>query len=291
MCFFYSLKHLRGGDTLLCIDLETALLGLFAAKLRGARVHYDMADPFYLTKPVPLKSFWRWLESKYISMADLATAPHASRFDLFFDSPLAHARVVENVPDIRAVTTRHQFQTDCHGHHVLTLGYFGTLGRHRGIEDLLSFVQHHPQTRLKIGGLGPLQEQIEIAARQCPRVHFVGAYQPEELASLTRDVDVYCSLYYSNKPLHRFAAPNKYYEHLALGIPILISDCTPNATDVLNNGTGWVISDGRQALDDWYKQVRREVATFERFARRAGELWSARYADWLTQQQHFFAKA
>jgi len=290
MCFFYSLKHLRRGDTLLCIDLETALLGLFAAKLRGARVHYDMADPFYLTKPVPFKPIWRWLERQYIRMADLATAPHASRFDLFFDSPLHHTHVVENVPDIRGVKTNRHFRTKCEGGHMLILGYFGTLAPHRGIEDLIAFVQHHPQTRMEIGGLGPLQKMIEKASQLCSRIHFVGPYKPEDLVSLTREVDVYCSLYYSSKPLHRWAAPNKYFEHLALKIPILISACTPNAIDVHQNNTGWVIPDGRQALDNWYLKIHNDVTTFDQFARCAGALWSAKYADWQNKQKKYFSK-
>lgn len=288
MCFFYAFKHLRRGDTLLCIDLETALLGLFAAKLRGANLHYDMADPFFLAKPVPCKPFWRMLEAWYISKADLVTAPHQSRFKLFFSESPSRARVVENVPDICVENCDIIYRSSRKEGCSLTLGYFGTLDYHRGIEDILTFVDDHLDIHLKIGGRGVLQNLIIEAARRCERIQFVGSYRPEELGALTQGVDVYCSLYYCSKPLHRFAAPNKYYEHLALGIPILISAGTPYASDVFQNGTGWVIEDGRRALERWYVQVRDDLDSFERCSKKARELWNTHYADWLTHQQNLF---
>lgn len=289
MSFFYACKHLRRGDTLLCIDLEAVLLGLLAAKLRGAILHYDMADPFFLAKPVPCKPFWRKLEAWYISKADVITAPHQSRFKLFFSESPSRARVVENVPDICVEDSDFAHRSSRKEGSSLALGYFGTLDYHRGIEDILTLVEDHLDIHLKIGGRGVLQDLIIEAARRCERIQFVGSYLPDDLGTLTQGVDVYCSLYYCSKPLHRFAAPNKYYEHLALGIPILISAGTPYASDVFQNGTGWVIEDGRSALERWYLMVRDDLDSFERYSKKARELWNTSYADWLTHQQNFFA--
>lgn len=289
-CFTFAMKRLRRGDTLLCMDLETALLGLVAARLCGARVHYDMADPFYLAKPAPLKPLWRWLERQYIRLSDLATAPHPSRFALFFESLPDHALVVENVPDIPAsdVANRAHRRREASG--VLTLGYFGTLEDHRGIQDLLALVQRHPAIRLEIGGRGPLAGEVREAGKACPRIRFSGSYRVEDLASLTRDVDVYCSLYYSSKKLHRYAAPNKYFEHLALGLPILMSAGTPYAEDVRREATGWVVPDGLAALEAWQEQVRTHLSTLDDCADRARHLWETRYKDWMPRQQQRFAE-
>lgn len=289
MSFFYALKHLRHGDILLCIDLETALLGMFAAKLRGAMIHYDMADPFFLAKPAPYKTFWKKLEAWCIRVADLATAPHESRFKLFFAKQPSHARVVENVPDICAVRCPFPLRSVRKGSFFLTLGYFGTLDHHRGLEDIMAFVEDHPDVQLKIGGRGVLHDLVTEVTCRCDRIQFVGTFKPDELVMLTQGVDVYCSLYYCSKPLHRFAAPNKYYEHLALGLPILISANTPYASDVLKNGTGWAIEDGRVALERWYESVRDDVDSFDRCSERARKLWKALYADWLSNQKKFFA--
>lgn len=290
MSFFFALKRLRPGDTLLCIDLETALLGALAAKLRGATWHYDMADPFYLAKPVPFKRAWRIIEAMYIRRASIASAPLASRFNLFFQEIPANCRVVENVPNLTPSTYKRDFLPIIGSERQMTLGYFGTIEQHRGIEDLLQFVKTHPNTRFVIAGRGPLTELIKSETQACNRIKFLGAYLPHQLQELTRHVDIYCSLYYQSKALHVFAAPNKYFEHLALGIPILLSADTPYAEDVLHNKTGWVMPDGLTALENWYQQTRNDVSAFERCAERASALWSRRYADWMDQQRRFFAE-
>lgn len=289
MSFFYALKHLRRGDVLLSMDLETALLGAFAAKLRGAVWHYDMADPFYLAKPVPGKGVWRRIEAIYIRHAAIATAPLMSRFQLFFRTTPGNCRAVENVPNLPSNRDRREFLPMIGGKRQMTFGYFGTLEQHRGIEDLLRLVKAHRNTSLLIGGRGPLSEFVRAEAKACDRIQFNGAYFPHQLPELTRQVDIYCSLYYQTKPLHSFAAPNKYFEHLALGIPILLSAGTPYAEAVIHSETGWIVEDGLAALDAWYNHVREDVSSFEYRAENARTLWSEHYSGWLEQQRQFFA--
>lgn len=290
MSFFYAFKRLRRGDTLLCIDLETALLGALAAKLRGATLHYDMADPFYLAKPVPFKWIWKHVEALYIKRAAIATAPLASRFRIFFDNVPSNCRVVENVPELVANERSKSFLPSINNRRQLTLGYFGTIEPHRGLEDLILLVKHHPNIKLLIGGRGPLTSLVLTEAELCNRIQFSGEYLPHHLPELTREVDVYCSLYYSSKALHAFAAPNKYFEHLALSIPILLSARTPYAQDVLENGTGWIVEDGLDSLEDWYQSIRDDVDTFAYFSERASALWCDRYGDWLERQSEYFLR-
>ncbi|PUE09142.1 hypothetical protein B9Z51_09500 [Limnohabitans sp. T6-5] len=288
LCFFYAWKNLRRGDTLLCIDLETIITGFWAAKLRGARIHFDVADPFYLAKPVPFKFLWRWIERFYMRKADLVTSPHASRFALFFDQMPPHALVVENVPDIRIRTCNRNFIQTKGDNNSLTFGYFGTLESHRGLEDLMTLVSRHANTRLVIGGRGPLSRAIANKASACSRINFVGAFTPADLPSLVSDVDAYCSLYYASKPLHKFASPNKYFEHLALGLPVLMSANTPYAQDVLMNQTGWVVDDGLESLEAWYHKYHNDSLAFYQAAERASNLWADRYAGWLAEQKKIF---
>ena len=171
----------------------------------------------------------------------------------------------------------------------MTFGYFGTLEAHRGLEDLVTLVKTNPYTRLKIGGRGPLTEWINQAAYLCGRIEFCGSYTVSELPGLVYDVDVYCSLYNESKPLHRYAAPNKFFEHMALGVPVLMSSGTPYADDVLANETGWVLDDGLVALQSWYEMYKFNAGVFELAANKAQATWVKHYKNWLTEQQHLFS--
>lgn len=288
LCFKFAWKNLRAGDTLLCVDLETIVLSIFAAKFRKARIHFDVADPFYLVKPVPFKWFWKRLEGCYMRCADILTAPHLSRFKLFFDKMPKNAVVVENVPDIFNQAVQKDFYSKKNGNGSLTFGYFGTLDSHRGLEDLIQLVKTHTLARLVIGGRGSLTEFVKKASAECSRIDYVGEFQQAALPSLVESVDVYCSLYYLSKPLHRFAAPNKYFEHLLLGIPVIISSGTPYSDDVLKNGTGWVVHDGLFELENWFQRYKDSPADFQEKAFRARKLWDENYSSWMIQQQKIF---
>jgi glycosyltransferase involved in cell wall biosynthesis len=137
----------------------------------------------------------------------------------------------------------------------------------------------------KVGGRGALESFIRKASASCSRIEFVGEYLPADLPGLTRGVDVYCSLYYSSKPLHRYAAPNKFFEHLALGLPVLMSANTPYAKDVVEGETGWVIKDGYEAIRDWYLTVEDQTKIFEVKACNAKQLWNKSYKNWLVIQK------
>lgn len=287
-CFFFALRRLRIGDIVVCIDLETALPGWLAARLRGAQVHFDIADPFDMAKPVPCKPLFRWLEKCVAAASDLVTVPHASRLTLY-GVELLNARVVENVPTLSSIRSKREFLKTQDDDALMTIGYFGTLESHRGLEDLVVLVGANASIRLKIGGRGPLSAWITQAADLCARIKYVGSYVVSDLPDLVADVDVYCSLYYQTKPLHQYAAPNKFFEHMALGVPVLMSSNTPYANDVLANRTGWVIDDGLDALQSWYDIHKSDTAAFELAAKHAQAAWDKHYKNWLTDQQHLFS--
>jgi glycosyltransferase involved in cell wall biosynthesis len=287
-CFFFAFRRLQAGDTVVCIDLETAIPGWAAARLRGAQVHFDIADPFDLAKPVPLKPLFRWVEKCVAAASDVVTVPHSLRRNLY-GAELLNARIVENVPELPRRQTKRELLKDCDGVSLMTFGYFGTLETHRGLEDLVKLVKINSSTRLKIGGRGPLTAWIIQAADLCERIEFFGSYTVSDLPSLVAEVDVYCSLYYKSKPLHQYAAPNKFFEHMALGVPVLMSSGTPYANDVRANGTGWVVDDGVVALQGWYEMYKLDAGAFELAANQAEATWEKHYKNWLSEQRHIFS--
>jgi glycosyltransferase involved in cell wall biosynthesis len=286
-CFIFALRRLQAGDTVVCVDLETALPGWVAARLRGASVHFDIADPFDMAKPVPFKTWFRWLEKCVAEASDVVTVPHASRLALY-GVKMLNARVVENIPALPSGQSRREFLKGRDGIASMTFGYFGTLEAHRGLEDLVALVKANCFTRLKVGGRGPLSAWLSQVSECTGRIEFVGSYTVSDLPNLVADVDVYCSLYYQSKPLHRYAAPNKFFEHMALGIPVLMSHGTPYANDVRANDTGWVVDDGLVALQGWYDMHKSDAAGFEQAADQAKATWNKHYKSWLTDQQLVF---
>lgn len=275
--FWLAAFNFRRGDRLVCVDLEALLGAWLPARLWGVDIHFDVADPFYLAKPVPCGHFWRWLEAVCINHVEWATAPHASRFALYgklLSRPNRH--VVENVP---MLVGQSPLPIDEHQSAYLRLGYFGGLERHRGLEDLISLVRSNTKLTLKIGGRGALAALAASAAQNCSRITYVGSFEAAQLPELMLDVDVYCALYYGSKPLHQYACPNKYYESLALAKPILVSRLVPQSVDVARDETGWVIDeDGIEAIFSTLSMLSIESVVLRAFS--AACVWRERYSDY-----------
>ena len=253
----YVLLAVRKGDACVFIDFECAVFGVLACRLRNVFSLFDIADPFFLVKPV-LRPEWFARAEEWISgQADVTSLPHRLRIELYpHQLERSNTLVIENVPIASSCPASASPERADLPRRVqdgnLVLGYFGQLeARYRGIEDLLALTAQTPWLEFWIAGVGELREQIITLAQTCNRIKFLDGFSQEELPRLTAGIDIYVGLYYSSKHLHRYATPNKYYEHLYLGRPLLTSAETPFAQDVVTHATGWAVEDGCQALAEW----------------------------------------
>lgn len=76
--------------------------------------------------------------------------------------------------------------------------------------------------------------------------------------------------------------PNKFYEHLALARPILISRRVPMAADVLAHRTGWVV-DGDDAAAIAEQLAHIDAAAVAERASNAARLWQQSYVGYYSR--------
>jgi glycosyltransferase involved in cell wall biosynthesis len=169
------------------------------------------------------------------------------------------------------------------------IGYFGQLeAKYRGLEDVINLTIQTPEMEFWIAGVGELRSLILEVEKSCNRVKFLGSYSQDNLPALTSDVDIYTGLYYSEKHLHKYAVPNKYYEHLYLGIPILTSTKTPFARGIQENRTGWAIEDGPMAMVEWFGDLNKDDLV--KMRANCQEQWQKKYDNYYGQLKLEFDK-
>jgi len=96
--------------------------------------------------------------------------------------------------------------------------------QNRMIEELVEAVKPYPDVYAIIAGKGALEPQVKQWAAENPRVVYPGFVHALEVASYTCASDViYCGFDPFN-PNARFVAPNKLYEALAAGKPLISPD-------------------------------------------------------------------
>lgn len=277
---YFVLRFVRKSDICIFMDLETAFPALLLSKWMGAQAIFDIVDPFFLVKPVRPRLFFRWLEEFVANNASLVFIPNEMR-RAPYAGQLRQAKVlvVENVPSFMGSRPAAASKSDKSSESPITLGYFGGLeAKHRGLEDVVMLVTEDPRLRLIIGGWGELADAMNSASKMCKRIEFVGPFDYNNLPMLVARVDILVGLYYQTRELHRYASPNKYYEHFYFGKALLTSALTPFSGAIENLDSGWVVQDGTEHLRNWAKSL-----TSKEIVRKgchAADVWAKTYQNY-----------
>lgn len=165
---------------------------------------------------------------------------------------IARPTVVRNIPDLQvqgAVTgsrvLRDRFGL---GPEAVVFLYQGALSPGRRIEQLLRvFAQASPDRHLVLMGYGALEAQVRAAAAAHSNIHFQPAVSPSEVLRYTASADAgvcggenVCLSYY-------YSLPNKLFEYLLAGLPLLVPDWPEMRRVVDQHGCGWVVGESDEA--------------------------------------------
>lgn len=160
--------------------------------------------------------------------------------------------------------------------------FIANLTPERQLQPLLDAVRNTPGVHLAVGGRGCGADVARRAAATCDRIHFLGLVEPCDVPRWTAASD---AVYYGFDPRNRnarFSAPNKLFEALAAGVPVLTGYFGEIGEVVSETGCGIVLPEYdvasiHSALQSL--QVPRHLAELRRFAREASTRYSRRLAD------------
>lgn len=230
--------------TVHAMDLDTGLVGLVAARVLGVPFVYQCLDPYAASLP----QGWPGLIARVVGRVEDAVV---SRADLFVVTDLkrmpqhegaAPRRVVElpNIP-MRVLEPRPPSDGDS-----LVVGYVGSLVPHRSLDLVVDVVGSLAEqgVRLVLGGFGPLEDDLRRRAAGLPNVSFLGWVPDDEIMQVMGSFDVFVQIEDPSHPAYRWVSPNKVFESMALGRPIVVAEGTLAAERVAGSGHGVTVRFG-----------------------------------------------
>ncbi len=161
--------------------------------------------------------------------------------------------------------------------------YQGVFGRGRGIELLLdTFKSIDDNVALLLLGYGPLEQVVIGAADESPKVFFHPAVPPNQLIHYTTCADVGIALIQNICLSYYYSMPNKLFEYLMAGLPVLVSNMYDMARFVEENDVGAVIE--TESVDAIGAAIRRlNMISDEKLTERIDAV--RRTYNWDNQQQ------
>jgi len=282
-------------DVIHAHDAAMLAPGLAAARLAGARLVYDSHE---LATSVPYRErAWAWFVAgieravvprcaAVITVSDGIAARIAQRYRL-----AATPTVVRNVSALTLGgegTLRRRLGLDADAPLVL---HQGAPAADRGCETLVAAVARRPGVSVAFlgdpePGYGERLGAAIAAAGVADRVRTLPSVPLRDLLANTAQADVGVTLLADTCENHRLALPNKLFEYIAAGIPVIASALPETERLVDAYGVGWCVPPGDPealaAAIDASIAARGDAGLRERLARAASELRWERERERLT---------
>lgn len=229
--FWWLVKNCKSYDMIHAFDLDTGLAAWIVSLLFRKKLMYHVLDIYsdaHFFSDGIVKDMVNAAEMALINYADATLICSEQRRIQIQKSTPKKLEIIHNTPNSSAISDTEPFELKKSNAEV-KIAYVGTQSRSRGIEELLSAVKQDTRFELHIGGYGPLDDVIRNSAQQCDRIHYYGKLPYPKTLSLEQQCDLMVALYDPNDltvPNHQYTAPNKLYEALMLGKPLLMCENT-----------------------------------------------------------------
>nr|WP_319509756.1 glycosyltransferase [uncultured Draconibacterium sp.] len=222
----FLLLLFRKADVLLANDLDALAANYLASKIKRSALVYDSHEyftevPELIGRP-RVKHIWEWLEGKMLpnlkhcyTVCDSIAAVYNEKYGVPF-------QVVRNIP-----TSKNTVQLNKKENQQKVILYQGAVNIGRGLEQAIKAMYFIEGAQLVIAGDGDIKGQLEELVRTEKledKVRFTGRLTIEELAKLTPTADLGLSIEEDLGLNYRFALPNKLFDYIRSGVPMLISD-------------------------------------------------------------------
>lgn len=121
--------------------------------------------------------------------------------------------------------------------------YQGNLSKGRGIEELLNIFSKEKSKYIVFIGNGPLEYLVK--SNNSPNIFHINSVPMVDLIKFSIGADVGVSLTENTSLSYFYSLPNKIFEYLIAGLPIIISDLPEQKAILKKYSCGWCVKDGQ----------------------------------------------
>lgn len=266
--FIWLFQNKKKYDVIHAFDLDVGLPAYLIAKSINKKYVYHIAD-FYVdsrsTLPSRLKSFIRRIEYLVINNAISTIVCTEERIKQIEGSNPKNLIVIHNAPIVSKELINQLKGEDeiCFKKQNIVFTYVGGLGKSRFIESALEVIKDYPQIILNIAGMGTLTDYVSEISNRFDNINYYGMLDYTEAIKLYSKTDFMFALYDPKVPNHKFSAPNKVYEAMMLGKPIIIASDTGIDKIVTENNMGFVIEYSEDAFRNLVSKIASDSINWE----------------------------
>lgn len=262
-------------------DLDSGWPAYRVCKRLNKKLVYDIFD-YYVDShslPTAMRGVVEKMEISVINYADTTIICTEERREQIQKANPHKVVVIHNSPDVREVA----FDVP----EVWDYVYCGAFVEDRLIKEVMEDYTNHKSMRVLFAGGGKYQSLAEECAKEENFV-YKGKIPYSEVLDIESQTAVLSAIYSPSKRNHRLCAPNKFYEALALGKPVIVCRGTGIDRIVKDNDIGAVIE---YDVKEFYDALSALLSNQERrknIGERARRVYLEKY-DWSIMEKRLLA--
>lgn len=250
ICIRQFIKSHQDFDIVHACDFDTAFTAFHSINHKRTRFVYDIFDYYVDAFAVPkrLRKFIWNLDRNVINNADATIICTEQRRKQLKGTSPKKVVVIHNTPPLYYNKMPQHTKND--NNKVTKIAYIGILSHGRLIEELINIVKKDKNLELHIGGFGIIENKVKEASKKFDNIKYYGKVPYSQVLSIENQCDIMTAIYDPKIPNHRYAAPNKFYEALMLGKPIIMVQNTGISELVEKEHIGTLISYSGLGLEE-----------------------------------------
>ena len=273
----WLVKNRAAYDVIHAFDFDTGFIAARYAKKFDKKLVYHILDYYVdshgLRKTI-LENPILTLENSVIHTADATIICTEKRKEQIVGSTPKRLTVIHNTP------SAYQFkQCDIKTKQTgrIKIVYVGILQPARLLKEIAEAVSENNNIEFQVGGFGSYEEFFKDMADRYDNIYYYGCLTYEQTLSLENECDIMLAIYDPTFENHRFAAPNKFYESLMLGKPVIMARGTGMCEIVENNAIGELIEYSKEGFIDGVNRLIKRKDEWYLIGNRMKEIYRNQY--------------
>lgn len=267
-------RNLEEYDIVHACDFDTAFFTFKLCKRKKKIVIFDIFD-MLCTKPRNL--FQRCIleaEKVIINTVDGVIICTEQRIKQLTGMKPKHIAVVHNSPFGELVGSSDGFELSQDKPKVV---YVGILQEDRMLKELLDYFSKNQDLEFHTAGFGRLEELFKEYSNKFENIFFYGKIKYDLTLELEEKCDIMLAIYEPHDQNNIFAAPNKFYESLMLGKPIIMVRGTGMSEIVEEYDIGQLIDYNQESFGVGLRTLLRRRNEWNEISKKSRHIYNSMY--------------
>ncbi len=272
-------EHKDEYDIIHAFDFDTGFIASKIARKYNKSLVYHILDFYIDSHRIPTRYLCTKIKRTELSIINSAKATiicTEKRREQILGSSPRKLEVIHNTPKaVRIINNNIIKNTQSNK---LKIVYVGILAGSRFLREIIKFVENDERFEFHIGGFGIMEAEIAAAEKRCNRIVYYGKLPYDKTLALEKSCDIMMAIYDPSVPNHKYAAPNKFYESLMLGKPVIMA-CNTGFDDIIKeNHIGCLIEFNEKSLSEGINKLVSQKKDWILMSERMKQLYNEQYS-------------